>query len=61
MFFRNETDWIPVRGSRAFFRCKDETNIFVGKEIRICDDGEWTGSLPNCLPTSSVKSEGILL
>ncbi|XP_075680649.1 uncharacterized protein LOC113797336 isoform X2 [Dermatophagoides pteronyssinus] len=60
VFFRNETDWIPVRGSRAFFRCKDETNIFVGKEIRICDDGEWTGSLPNCLPTSSVKSEDSL-
>ncbi|OTF72643.1 hypothetical protein BLA29_002684, partial [Euroglyphus maynei] len=60
VFFINQTEWIPVRGSRAFFRCKDETNIFVGKEIRICDDGEWTNSLPNCLPTSSVKSEDSL-
>lgn len=58
VFYLNDTEWIPIRGSRAFFRCIDETNIFVGKEIRICDDGEWTNSLPNCLPTSSVKSEG---
>lgn len=50
VYYVNQTHWIPIQGSRAFFRCKDETNIFVGKEIRVCgEDGEWSDSLPNCL------------
>ncbi|KAH9407645.1 hypothetical protein TYRP_012467, partial [Tyrophagus putrescentiae] len=50
IYFTNDKDWLAIPGSRAFFRCKDETHIFVGKEIRVCEeDGEWSNSMPNCL------------
>lgn len=52
IYYHNETDWVAIKGSKAFFRCKDYTNIFVGKEIRICgEEGDWSDTQPNCLPT----------
>ncbi|KPM03130.1 hypothetical protein QR98_0015600 [Sarcoptes scabiei] len=52
VFYLNETEWIPITGTQAFFRCKDETNIFVGKDIRVCENGEWTNGLHSCIPSA---------
>ncbi|KAJ6220775.1 hypothetical protein RDWZM_006587 [Blomia tropicalis] len=64
--FYHGSDWLPIKGSRAFFHCKDETHIFVGKEIRICDEeGEWSNSMPNCLISAasdpSLRTNTILI
>lgn len=52
VYFVNDSQWVAIADTRAFFRCKDEANIFVGKEMRVCQaDGEWSDSPPNCLST----------
>ncbi|CAG2121436.1 unnamed protein product, partial [Medioppia subpectinata] len=52
VYYSNTSDWFAIDGTKAHFRCKDETLIFVGKEYRICGkDGEWSDTHPNCLDT----------
>ena len=52
VYYYNESDWFAIEGTKAHFRCKDETQISVGKETRVCGkDGQWSDSLPNCLDT----------
>ncbi|CAG2119148.1 unnamed protein product [Medioppia subpectinata] len=52
VYYTNTSDWFAIDGTKAHFRCKDETLIFVGKEYRICGkDGEWSDTHPNCLDT----------
>ena len=50
VYFYNETVWMAIEGTKAHFRCKDDTQIFIGKEVRVCGkDGQWSDSTPNCL------------
>ena len=61
VYFINQTDWISIKGTRAFFRCKDETNIFVGADTRVCDEeGEWSSSMPNCLVANKPERKSTL-
>lgn len=54
VYYFNDSIWRAIEGTKAYFRCKDETQIFVGKEIRVCGgDGEWSDTLPNCLATNA--------
>jgi hypothetical protein len=54
VYYHNNSLWFAIEGTKAHFRCKSETQIFVGKEIRVCGkDGEWSDSLPNCLNTEN--------
>ena len=59
VYYLNESIWFAIEGTKVHFRCKIETQIFIGKEYRICGkDGQWSDTLPNCLDTESGLLKG---
>ncbi|XP_054165096.1 uncharacterized protein LOC128962718 [Oppia nitens] len=52
VYYSNDSLWFAIEGTKAHFRCKNEIQIFIGKDVRVCGkDGQWSDSMPTCLDT----------
>ncbi len=49
VYFKNQTYWLPIEGTKAHFKCSTKTNTRDIKEIRICGKfGKWNDNGPHC-------------
>ena len=43
-----EQNTVYEHKSKVYYECIDKNNILVGSDVRVCDNGYWTGIVPRC-------------
>ena len=51
-YYFNETEWYAINDSYIRYTCVHESDIMVGKNIRLCmKSGKWNSNAPYCTRT----------